>query len=102
MVMASWQLWLARDCVRDAPLPWQKPLPQLTLGRVADSIAPLLARLGTPTQPPKPRGKSPGWQTGRQRTLSRRAQLFVKRRRLFTKRQTIDDQGFGCTKLSSI
>jgi hypothetical protein len=40
MVMASWQLWLARDCVRDAPLPWQKPLPQLTPGRVADSIAP--------------------------------------------------------------
>jgi hypothetical protein len=34
MVMASWQLWLARDCVRDAPLPWQKPLPQLTPGRV--------------------------------------------------------------------
>jgi elongation factor P hydroxylase len=34
--------------------------------------------------------------------LSRRAQLFVKRRRLFTKRQTIDAQGFSCTKLSSI
>jgi hypothetical protein len=36
------------------------------------------------------------------RWISRRAQLFVKRRRLFTKRQTIDDQGFGCIKLSSI
>jgi hypothetical protein len=81
MVMASWQLWLARDRVRDAPLPWQKPLPQLTPGRVADSIAPLLARLGTPTQPPKPRGKSPGWQTGRQRTPKPRCPTVRKRAR---------------------
>jgi hypothetical protein len=34
--------------------------------------------------------------------VSRRAQLFVKYRRLFKNRQTIDSQGFSCTKLSSI
>lgn len=68
MPLASWQLWLARQLVQDSPLPWQKKLPQLTPGRVADSMAALLVSLGTPTQAPKPRGKSPGWPTGKKRS----------------------------------
>jgi hypothetical protein len=67
MPLATWQLWLARDLVQDSPLPWQKKLPILTPGRVADSIATLLARLGTPATAPKPRGKSPGWPKGQTR-----------------------------------
>ena len=31
MPLATWQLWLARDLVADYHLPWQKPLPKLTL-----------------------------------------------------------------------
>ncbi|MBW4671084.1 MAG: hypothetical protein KME60_27585 [Cyanomargarita calcarea GSE-NOS-MK-12-04C] len=27
----------------------------------------VLARIGTPASPPKPRGKSPGWETGQPR-----------------------------------
>ena len=67
MPLATWQLWLARGRVNDSPLPWQKTHPRLTPGRVADSFATLLPELGTPAQLPKPRGKSPGWPTGRKR-----------------------------------
>lgn len=67
MPLATWQLWLARPLVQDTPLPWQKPQSRLTPGRVADSFATLLAELGTPTAPPKPRGKSPGWPQGQKR-----------------------------------
>ena len=49
MPLATWPLWLAHDRVQDQPLPWQDPQALLTPGRVADSIAPLLAQLGTPT-----------------------------------------------------
>ncbi|HEY9645358.1 MAG TPA: hypothetical protein V6C88_03260 [Chroococcidiopsis sp.] len=79
MPLATWQLWLARDIVRDAPLPWQKTLPFLTPGRVADSIAPLLARLGSPTTAPKPRGKSPGWAKDQKRNRKPRYPTVRKR-----------------------
>ncbi|MGB3310515.1 MAG: NF041680 family putative transposase [Nodosilinea sp.] len=79
MPLASWQLWLARDLVHDTPLPWQKSLPILTPGRVADSIAPLLARLGSPAPPPKPRGKSPGWPKGQTRNRKPRYPTVRKR-----------------------
>lgn len=67
MPLMSWQLWLARPLVRDSPLPWQKPVTQLSPGRVADAMAPLLSQLGSPATPPKPRGKSPGWPKGQAR-----------------------------------
>jgi hypothetical protein len=40
---------------------------KLTPGRVAQSFGSILAVLGTPAQPPKLRGKSPGWISGRKR-----------------------------------
>ncbi len=49
--------------VTDNPLPWQKSLDKLTPGRVAQAIGRVFAVIGTPAQPPKPRGKSPGWKT---------------------------------------
>ena len=37
----------------------------MTPGRVAQAMGSILAVIGTPTRSPKPRGKSPGWKTGR-------------------------------------
>ena len=79
MPLATWQLWLARDLVQDKPLPWQKPMRRLSPGRVADGMAALLARLGTPSRPPKPRGKSPGWPTGQRRNRKPRYPIVRKR-----------------------
>ena len=67
MPIVTWQLWLARQLVAQRPLPWQKSLVKLTPGRVAQSFGSILAVLGTPAQPPKLRGKSPGWSKGRKR-----------------------------------
>jgi hypothetical protein len=64
MPLVTWQLWFARQLVAQRPLPWQKAQTKLTPGRVAQSFGSILAVLGTPAQPPKLRGKSPGWQAG--------------------------------------
>lgn len=79
MPVLTWQLWLARTIVKDTPLPWQKRLTSLSPGRVADSITALLARIGSPAPDPKPRGKSPGWTTGRKRTQRPRYPTVRKR-----------------------
>lgn len=67
MPLMTWELWLALDIVTDNPLPWQKSQAKLTPGRVAQAFGGILAAIGTPAQPPKPRGKSPGWPTGEPR-----------------------------------
>ena len=67
MPLMSWQLWLAREIVKDNPLPWQKSQTELTPGRVAQGFAALLAGIGTPAVDPLPRGKSPGWPQGQPR-----------------------------------
>lgn len=64
MLLMSWQLWLARSQCIDAPLPWQSAQDNLSPGRVAQAFASIVAAIGTPAQPPKPRGKSPGRATG--------------------------------------
>ena len=70
LLIASWQLWLARRAAQDNPLPWQKPQPpeKMTPGRVHRGMSGVLTRIGTPAQAPKARGKSPGWPVGRVRT----------------------------------
>jgi hypothetical protein len=58
--------------------PWeskQRPVTPRQVRRVMPSI---LQQLGTPARPPKPRGKSPGWQKGRQRTPAPRFQVVKK------------------------
>jgi hypothetical protein len=65
--LLTWQLWLARDIVTDNPLPWQKQQPKLSPGRVAQAMGGVLAAIGTPAVVAKPRGKSPGWPTGKDR-----------------------------------
>ena len=68
MPLLTWQLWLAREIAIDHPLPWQKSIvSKMTPGRVAQSISGVLAAIATPAQPPKPRGKSPGWPEGQTR-----------------------------------
>ena len=67
MPFMTWELWLARDIVTDNPLPWQKREAKLTPARVAQAMGGVLATIGTPAQPPKPRGKSPGWPQGEPR-----------------------------------
>ena len=68
MPLMSWQLWLAKDLVKDHHLPWQSSQKDLTPGRVAQSIFSLLVEIGTPTTSPKTRGKSPGWVKGMPRS----------------------------------
>ena len=57
-----WQLWLAREFAADWQLPWEHPMPpaQLSPGRIRRAFAALLVDVGSPAQPPKIRGKSPG------------------------------------------
>jgi hypothetical protein len=66
LALALWQLWLARPLVADQRLPWEPPLAveRLTPGRVRRGFGGLVARLGTPARPPKPRGKAPGRRPG--------------------------------------
>ncbi|HEY9826511.1 MAG TPA: NF041680 family putative transposase [Stenomitos sp.] len=78
MPLISWQLWLAREVVHDCPLPWQKPMPQLSPGRIANAFAPLLVKIGSPAPAPKPRGKSPGPPVGQQRKLRTRFPIVKK------------------------
>lgn len=83
MPLAQWQLYLAREIVKQQHLPWQKPHVDLTPGRVAESFAGLLLGIGTPAEAPKPRGKSPGWTTGRPRSAREQHPLVRKTTRRY-------------------
>ena len=75
VVAAFTQLRLARACVEDQRLPWERHYDsgRLTPIRVHRVVSALLAELGTPAQPPKPCGRSPGRPKGR---LSGRAKRY--------------------------
>jgi len=64
LAAALWELWLGRDLVADQRLPWERAVvpARLSPGRVRRGMAGLLAIMGTPARPPRPRGKSPGRQ----------------------------------------
>ncbi|MFM2380987.1 MAG: hypothetical protein RLZZ143_3570 [Cyanobacteriota bacterium] len=79
MPLMTWQLWLAKDLVADYHLPWQKQQTLLTPERVAQSLFSLLIEIGSPAQPPKTRGKSPGWEKGKTRS-KRKTYPTVKKR----------------------
>lgn len=91
IVLATWFIYLARDVVKDKPKPWQKPQTTLSPGRVQQSLGSLLARIGTPANEPKPRGKSTGWQKGRPRK-KRTTYPLVKRHSKLTSK-TVSDTG---------
>lgn len=75
VVAAFTQLRLARACVADRRLPWERRYEagRLTPIRVHRAVSSLLAHLGTPAKPPKPCGRSPGRPKGR---LSGRAKRY--------------------------
>jgi len=59
------QLWLARDLAQSLPRPWERHLPEMkreTSGPsfVQRDFGRIIRHIGTPAQPPKPRGNSPG------------------------------------------
>lgn len=58
-------LWMARHLALHLPRPWERYLPttqnrELSPTLVQRDFERLIRQLGTPAQPPKPRGKSPG------------------------------------------
>src|SRR5215218_4860523 len=68
LVLAAYtQLRLARSCVADRRLPWERRYDErrLTPLRVRRVVSALLVELGTPAKPPKPCGRSPGRPKGR-------------------------------------
>ncbi len=72
------QLLLCQQSGRALLRPWenkQRPATPRQVRRVMPSI---LQQLGTPALPPKPRGKSPGWPKGRQRTPAPRFAVVKK------------------------
>jgi hypothetical protein len=78
VTLAQWELYLARSLVADAPLPWQKPLSLPTPSRVQRRLGSLFVAIGTPAQKPRTRGKSPGWQKGKERSRPERYRVVKK------------------------
>ena len=75
LVLAAFtQLRLARACVGDRRLPWERRYApgRLTPIRVHRAVSALLAELGTPAKPPKPWGRSPGRPKGRRSGRAKR------------------------------
>jgi len=62
-------LWMSRHLANHLPRPWEKYLPnarrrEMTPTLVRRDAQRLFSHLGTPAQPPQPRGKSPGRKPG--------------------------------------
>lgn len=68
------QLYLARDTVAAQRYPWDAQHRAATPRQVRRAMNQILAQLGTPAQPPQPRGKSPGRRRG---TKVRPAQRYA-------------------------
>jgi len=58
------QLVLARDAVQAQLRPWESQKREATPQQIRRAMARIIGRLGTPANPPKPRGKSPGRRSG--------------------------------------
>ena len=76
--VAQWELFLARDWVRDNPLPWQPAQEQMTPERTLQGLGALFGQISTPAAAPQTRGKSPGWPKGRPRTRPKRYRVAKK------------------------
>ena len=85
MPLMTWQLWLAKDIVKEYHLPWQISQYNLTPGGVAQSMLGRLAEIGTPALPPKPRGKSTGWKPGKKRRKRTRYPVVKKGKSIYKK-----------------
>jgi G3E family GTPase len=68
-----------KPCHRKTNTAADQPDMILTPRRVAQSLAPILAVIGSPAPEPKPRGKSPGWPEGKKRRRKIRYPVVKKR-----------------------
>ena len=80
--VGQWQLFLAREAVKDNPLPWQPSQEQLTPERTLQGLGGLFRQIGTPAAPPQTRGKSHGWPKGRPRARPERYKVVKKRAKI--------------------
>jgi DDE superfamily endonuclease len=62
------QLLVAKQLGQAVLRPWESKERAVTPRQVRRVMPSILWQVGTPAEPPKPRGKSPGWPTGRIRT----------------------------------
>jgi hypothetical protein len=87
VTLAQWQLFLARELIADQPLPWQRAQENPTPERVLQGLGGLFSQIHTPAQPPKARGKSPGWPKGRPRTQRERQRVIKKGKKKIKKKR---------------
>jgi hypothetical protein len=66
VLLAYWQVLLARALARDYPRPWERSVPAapLPLARVQRDYGRIVWQFGLAMPPPKPRGKAPGRHPG--------------------------------------
>ncbi len=67
--LAYLQLWVARKVARSLPRPWERSLPEIkdqppSPAMVQRDFGRIIRQMGTPAQPPKRRGYSPGRRKG--------------------------------------
>lgn len=77
------QLWMARHLVDCLPNPWERNLPAIRRRLISPTLAQrgfdrIIRHLGTPAQPPKPRGISPGRRKGTTLPKRPRQKVVVK------------------------
>lgn len=72
------QLLLARPLVKADLLPWESKSRPSTPQQVRRAMCGIIIRLGTPARACQPRGRSPGWPKGRERTRLRRYTVVKK------------------------
>lgn len=78
------QLWMARHVAEALPRPWERNLPVMKQRRLSPTLVQrdfrrIVQQLGTPAQPPKPRGISPGRRQGTKLPKRPRQPVVVKR-----------------------
>lgn len=81
--LLEWQVYLARNAGRQKCLPWQKEqaAEKLTPNRVMQSLPMNYSQVGTPVCEVRQRGKSPGWEVGRERSRPAKYKLVAKSRK---------------------
>jgi hypothetical protein len=77
------QLWMARHVARSFPRPWERSLPTMQARRISPTLVQrgfgrLIREIGTPAQPPKRRGNSPGRRRGTRSPPRPRHRVVVK------------------------
>lgn len=83
VALTAVQLWLARDLAEAMPRPWERYLPEAERDTASPSTVQrdfgrIIRQIGTPAEPPKPRGKSPGRAKG-ERQQPRRHHPVIKK-----------------------